>query len=342
MPLTHAPQRPKFTAVVPCLNEEESLPHFFDSVIPALERCVGPDWSILVVDDGSTDGTFELVVARHAGDSRISIISLSRNFGHQAAITAGLAYVNSDYVAIMDADLQDPPQIMEQLYEKVAKEGFDICLGVRGRRHAPVFLNMAYKAFYILMKSLSDHPWPVDAGDFSVFNHRVHQALLRLPENDRMLRGLRSWVGFKSASITYDRPARGHGKAKYNFWRLLALAVSAMVGFTTAPLRLASIIGFGMSVFTLLAGFLFLLNRLMPSFSLFGYYVGANPGTTTVLLYFSLVSSMLFFCLGIIGEYLVVLVRETKRRPCAIVARHTTGLAPQAESSHVLTIQSQP
>ena len=337
MPLTRAPLHPKFTVLVPCLNEEESLPHFFEAVIPALERCAGNDWTILVVDDGSTDGTFDLVVARHTSDPRVSIISLSRKFGHQAAITAGLAYVNSDYVAIMDADLQYPPQIMEKLYAKVAEEGFDICLGVRGSRQAPWFLNMAYKTFYRLMKGLSDHPWPVDAGDFSVFNRTVHQALLRLPENDRMLRGLRSWVGFKSAAITYERPARGHGQAKYNFWRLLALAVSALVGFTTAPLRLASIIGFGMSLLTLLVGFLFLLNRLIPSFSLFGYHVGANAGTATILLYFSFVSSMLFFCLGIIGEYLVVLVREAKRRPCAIVARQTAGLTAQSASSQVFT-----
>lgn len=338
MTIIALPPTTKLTVLVPCLNEEDSLPHFLESVIPALERCAGADWSILVVDDGSTDGTYDLVAARHANDPRIGIVSLSRNFGHQAAITAGLAYVNADFIAIMDADLQDPPQVMEQLFSKVTNEGFDICLGVRGKREAPVLLNVAYKLFYRLMKSLSDHPWPVDAGDFSVFSRRVHQALLRLPENDRMLRGLRSWVGFKSASITYERPARGHGRAKYNFWRLLALAISAMVGFSTVPLRLASLIGFGMSLFTLLAGFLFLLNRLFPSFWLFGYYVGANPGTTTILLYASLVSSMLFLCLGIIGEYLAVLIRETKRRPCAIVTRHTPGIAASAQNAHVVSL----
>jgi len=250
--------------------------------------------------------------------------------------------VREDKRHLHTADLQDPPEIMEQLYEKVSKQGFDICLGVRGHRQAPALLNLAYKLFYRLMKNLSDHQWPVDAGDFSVFNHRLHEALLCLPEHDRMLRGLRSWVGFKADAISYERPARGHGATKYNFWRLLALAISAVVGFTTAPLRLASLIGFGMSVLTLLVGFLFLANRLFPSFSLFGYYVGADPGTTTILLYISLVSSMLFFCLGIIGEYLVVLVREAKRRPLAIVARHTGGLVPQIQNGHVLTFAPEP
>ena len=327
---------PKLTVVVPCLNEEESLAHFFEALIPSLERCVGADWSIIIVDDGSTDGTYDLVNARHQRDPRIGSVSLSRNFGHQPAINAGLAYANADYVAVMDADLQDPPKVLEQLYAKVAVENYDVCLGVRGRRNAPWLLNVAYKTFYRLMRNLADHPWPIDAGDFSVFNRRVQEALLRLPEHDRMLRGLRSWVGFKTASVSYERPARDHGEAKYNFWRLLALAVSAMAGFTTAPLRLASLLGFGMSVFTLIVGLLFLINRLMPRFSLFGYYVGADPGTTTILLYFSLVSSMLFFCLGIIGEYMVILVHETKRRPSAIVARHTVGLSGRIDTGHVM------
>lgn len=335
--MTAASSRPLLTVLVPCLNEQEALPHFFEAVIPSLERCAGQDWSILIVDDGSTDGTYDLVAAKNAADPRIGIISLSRNFGHQAAITAGLGFIDAKVVAIMDADLQDPPEIMEQMHRKVAEDSCDLCLGVRGEREGPLLLRAAYKLFYRLMRRLSDHPWPVDAGDFSVFNRRTHQALLRLPEHDRMLRGLRSWVGFKSAAITYQRPARAHGRAKYNFWRLLALATSAMVGFSTAPLRLASLIGFGMSLLTLIAGLLFLLNRLVPGFALFGYYVGMSPGTTTILLYVSLVSSMLFFCLGILGEYLAVLIRETKKRPCAIVARHTPGIS-LAESRHVLDL----
>lgn len=342
MPPDPAARRPRLTALVPCLNEEESLPHFIDAAVPALQRCAGDDWTILIIDDGSTDGTYDIVAAKHQADPRIGIISLSRNFGHQAALSAGLDFADADHIAIMDADLQDPPEIMEQLFGRVARDGFDICLGVRGRRRAPLFLNLAYRLFYRVMRSLSDHPWPVDAGDFSVFNRRVHLALLRLPETDRMLRGLRSWVGFKATSITYERPSRGHGQAKYNFWRLLALALSALVGFTTAPLRLASIIGFGMSLLTLVVGALFLVNRLVPSFSIFGYYVGANPGTTTILLYFSFVSSMLFFCLGIIGEYLVLLVREAKRRPSAIVARHTSGLSHHGGHTHVVPIDPEP
>ncbi len=338
MPLPNETPRPRLTVLVPCLNELESLPHFFEAVIPVLERCAGKEWSILVVDDGSTDGTFDLVMARHEGDARVGIVALSRNFGHQAALTAGLAFVNADHIAIMDADLQDPPQVMDLMFQKVAGEGFDLCLGVRGKRVAPLLLNVTYKLFYRLMKGLADHPWPLDAGDFSVFNHRVHRAMLQLPEHDRMLRGLRSWVGFKSTQVSYERPVRGHGRTKYNVWKLMALALSALTGFTTAPLRLASLIGFGMSVLTLLAGLLFLINRLFPSFTLFGYYVGANPGTTTLLLYVSLVSSMLFLCLGIIGEYLMVLVRETKRRPCAIVARHSAGLAATSEDGQVLTV----
>ncbi len=195
----------------------------------------------------------------------------------------------------------------------------DVCLGVRGRRDASLFLRIAYRLFYDVIGRLSVPPWPRNAGDFCVFNRRVHTVLLALPERARTLRGLRSWVGFRQEQIEYDRPARVHGRSKYNFAKLLSLALDSFVAFSNVPLRLASLAGIGMSVMTLVIAALFLINRLFPEITVFGFWVGANPGVTTIVLYLSFVASILFFCLGIIGEYVLLLLRESQGRPSAII-----------------------
>jgi dolichol-phosphate mannosyltransferase len=177
------------------------------------------------------------------------------------------------------------------------------------------------------MARLSEHAWTVDAGDFAVFNRRVHEAMLRLPENQQVPRGLRSWVGFRQTSHSYQRPPRRHGRSKYNVLRLTFLAISSIVNFSTAPLRLATIVGASMAVLTLVAALLFTLNRFFPQLRFLGYNVGENAGTTTIVLYLSFIASVLFFCLGVMGEYLAVILKEVKARPIAMVAE-TTGDGP--------------
>ena len=326
-----------FSVIIPCHNEEESLPALLSALVPQLEEGVGSSWEILFVDDGSRDRSLEMIACAHAADSRIKAISLSRNFGHQPAVASGLAFASGEIIGVMDCDLQDTPDVLMQLYARVKHDGFDICYGVRKRREASFVKNACYRTFYRVMRGLSEHPWPEDAGDFSVFNRRVLRTILSLPETVRVLRGLRSWIGFRQTEVAVDRPDRKHGSTKYNVFKLWSLALSSLTGFSYVPLRMASMIGIGMGFFSLLLGALFLLNRWLPTFTPFGYNIGANPGATTIILFLAIVSSMLFFCLGIMGEYLVLLVKEVKGRPTAIADRLIGDLAMQAPMAGVVS-----
>ncbi len=310
---------PELSVVIPCYNEQDCLSHILEALVPAVERGTGGSWEIVLVDDGSTDRTFELSQQAHAREARIKVIRLSRNFGHQAAVTAGLAFVSGAHVGVMDADLQDPIEVLMELFHKVRDEDLDVCVGVRRSREGPLWLRLAYRFFYYTIGRFSKPSWPRDAGDFSVFNHRVHSVLLALPERARTLRGLRAWVGFRHGRVEFDRPARAHGHSKYNLIRLVGLALGSFVAFSSLPLRLASVAGIVMSFATLMIGLVFLLNRVFPEVTVLGYWVGANPGVTTIVLYLSLIASMLFFCLGIIGEYVLVVLRESQGRPTAVV-----------------------
>ena len=317
----------ELSVVIPCFNEDASLPHTLEALTKSLDAAVGPEWEIVAVDDGSTDATYALLAAAHQRDPRIKAIRLSRNFGHQAAVATGIGFASGYHVGIIDADLQDPPDVLIELYRAVASGDLDVCVGARGRRDAPIWLRVAYRLFYDAIGRLSVPPWPRNAGDFCVFNRRVHEVLLALPERARTLRGLRAWVGFRQGSIAYDRPARAHGSSHYSLVKLVTLALDSFVAFSTVPLRLASLAGVLMSVVTLAIAGLFLLNRLFPSVSVLGYWIGANPGTTTVVLYLSFIASILFVCLGIIGEYVLLLLREVQGRPTAIVDA-SLGLEP--------------
>ena len=333
---------PRLCVIVPCYDEEDMLPAFFEAVVPALEEGTDGRWAIVCVDDGSSDGTFEVIRWWHDRDSRISGIRLSRNFGHQAALAAGLAYARGDYVGILDCDLQDPAEVLLQLYHACARDELDVCYGIRGRRDAPWFLRAAYSLFYRVIRTAADHDWPRDAGDFCVLSARCRRALLALPEQSRMLRGLRSWIGFRQAGIVYDRPARARGASKYTLRKMTGLALEGLISFSSLPLRLASVMGVGMGLFSILFGMLVLLNRLAPRFTLFGYWVGANPGTATLLVFLSFTMSVLFICLGIIGEYLVLVLQEIKRRPAAIVASIAGDLRPGEAAYELLDVAEQP
>ncbi|HLK22491.1 MAG TPA: glycosyltransferase family 2 protein [Bryobacteraceae bacterium] len=319
---------PCLCVIVPCFNEEQMLPAFFAKVLPVLEQACNGQWAVLCVDDGSRDATFSLIAQEHARDPRVSGLRLSRNFGHQAALSVGMAYARGQYIGIMDCDLQDPVEVLVQLYQACLKDDLDVCLGIRGKREAPLWLRAAYSAFYYIIERTSDHDWPRDAGDFCVFTARCQRVLLALPEQSRMLRGLRSWIGFKQSGIAYDRPMRQHGTTKYTLRRLIALALQGLISFSTIPLRLASIIGVSMGLFSILFGILILINRLFPRFSLLGYWVGANAGTATVLVFLAFALSVLFVCVGILGEYLIVLLQEIKKRPAAIVSMVVGNVQP--------------
>jgi len=319
----------KFCVVVPCYNEEEAIPMLARQLMPALEEATDGLWRVLLVDDGSNDATARCIWEHNAKDSRIQGIRLSRNFGHQAALTAGLREAQGEVIGIIDCDLQDPVAVLMEMYRQVSEEGFDVCAGVRGKREGtPLWLRCAYGGFYRLMNLIAEHPFVIDSGDFSVFNNRVHQTLIALPEAAPVLRGLRTWVGFKQTTVSYQRPPRRHGSSKYNFVKLAALAVRNIVNFSTAPLRLATLVGLVTGLVALIAAVLFTVNRFVPSFRPFGYDINANAGTTTIVLYLSFIGSAILFCLGIMGEYMGVMIKEIKRRPVAVVAERTTEKNP--------------
>lgn len=333
---------PSLCVIVPCYNEEEMLPAFFAQVVPALEQATAGRWNILCVDDGSQDATFSIIAQWHERDQRVSGIRLSRNFGHQAALSAGLAYARGEYIGIMDCDLQDPVEVLVELYRACLDDNLDVSLGIRRRRDAPLLLRAAYSAFYYIIQRTADHEWPRNAGDFSVMSARCQRVLLSLPEQSRMLRGLRSWVGFRQSGIPYDRPARLHGTSKYNLRKMTALALQGLISFSTVPLRLASIIGVGMGIFSIVFGIVILINRLFPRFSLLGYWVGANAGTATVLVFLAFALSVLFVCLGIVGEYLIVLLQEIKKRPAAIVSSMVGDVQPLEAAYGLLEATTRP
>ena len=331
------PAAAQLSLVVPCFNEQEALPHLLEALIPMLEREAGPHWEVILVDDGSSDRTFEIIVHANLKDPRVKGVSLSRNFGHQPAVTCGLAFASGEAVGLMDCDLQDSPEVLAQLYRKVRDEGYDIAYAVREKRDASVVKNFLYRNFYRLMRGVSEHPWTEDAGDFSVFHRRVNQTILGMPEAVRVLRGLRSWVGFRQCAVPVQRPRRKHGTTKYSMVRLCSLGLSSITGFSYVPLRLASMIGLGMAVLSLLLGGLFVLNRIFPRLTVLHYWIGASPGTTTIILILLAVSAMLFLCLGVLGEYLIVMLKELKRRPTAI-ARAVIGDLKSNASVNILSV----
>jgi dolichol-phosphate mannosyltransferase len=312
-------EHPIFSVVIPCFNEQEALPHTITVLIPALDSLTGGSWEIVLVDDGSTDATATTIRTLHDREDRVKGVMLTRNFGHQAALWAGLEAARGDFVGIIDSDLQDPIDVLAQLLEEVRSGRVEICYGVRRNRDAPFLLNLSYNIFYRLIAAVSENDWPVDAGDFCVMSRKAVNILLSLPETVRMMRGLRAWIGMKSSGVAYDRPARIHGRSKYNLARLVRLAGDSFIGFSVVPLRIASVTGVCIAFLTLLFGLFIVLNRLIPSLTFLGYDLGKNPGLASVLFLVSFVSSLTLFCLGVIGEYISVLLKEVKARPQYIV-----------------------
>jgi glycosyltransferase involved in cell wall biosynthesis len=314
----------EFSLIIPVFNEEQILPLLCKKLAEELDSWVAGEWEVIFVDDGSSDRTFQLILQQQEKDPRFKAVMLSRNFGHQAAVSVGLNYADAKYTGVIDADLQDPLPVLQKLYEASTRSGANVAFGVRHERDAPWLLSLSYKIFYRFMGLFSDHPWPVDAGDFCVIDRRAILILRSMPETSRILRGLRSWIGLRQMAIPYVRPRRQAGRSKYNLVRLIRLALDSIVSFTSAPLQFAVICGFSTGLICLFISLLFLLNRLFPSFTIFGYSIGASPGTATIAILLSLVSAMNFFCLGIVGQYLAVILKEVKRRPQAIV-QQTVG-----------------
>jgi len=301
---------PKITIVVPAMNEEESIPHFLTE-LKDRTKSIDADFDFLFVDDGSTDRTVEILKKSHAVDPRVQFIKLSRNFGKEAAMTAGVDQVKTEAAIIMDVDLQDPPEIIGEMV-RLWKAGYDTVYGMRvSRLEDTKAKRMTAGIFYQLFNASSHVSIPADVGDFRLISHRVIDALRLLPERNRFMKGLFAWPGFSSVGVPYERPSRAKGTTKFNFWKLWNFALDGITSFSTWPLRIWTYIGGGIAA----ASLLYMTFIIMKTI-LFG---SDWPG------YASLMSAILFFgslqliSIGVLGEYIGRMYMETKNRPIYLI-----------------------
>ncbi len=309
---------PELSLVIPCYNEEAVLP----LLEARLRKCLGSlgvSWEVLFVDDGSKDRTFELLAAMHRAEPRFKVISFSRNFGHQAALCAGLACAQGQAVGLLDADLQDPPELFVLCLEKL-REGYDVAFAVRRTRKENFIKRTAYTVFYRLLKSVADVDIPLDSGDFCLMNRLVVDVLTAMPERNVFLRGLRAWTGFRQIGVEYDREARAAGSTKYPFRKLLKLATDGVFAFSTLPLRLATYLGFASLALSVMAG-LFILGWKLFNFRLLGHYPGEVPGWTSVICVILFFGGVQFLILGCMGEYIGRIYGEVKQRPRWVIGK---------------------
>lgn len=298
--------------IVPCLNEEKALPYFWRELQKVMGKMENCSFEIIFVDDGSVDHTEEEILSIAASDSRVKYIVLSRNFGKEAAIFAGFEYATGDYAAILDADLQDPPSLLPELYHAVAVEGFDSAATRRvTRKGEPLIRSFFAHQFYKIINRLSNIEIVDGARDFRLMNRSFLNALLTMKERNRFSKGLFGWVGFKTKWIEFENVERIAGETKWSFWKLFKYSIEGIVAFTTAPLVVSSFAGFLLCLFSAIAIIFIVVRRL-----LFGDPVSGWASTVCIMIFFS--GIQLFF-MGIFGQYLAKLYAEVKNRPVYIV-----------------------
>jgi glycosyltransferase involved in cell wall biosynthesis len=307
--------RPALSVVVPCYNEEEVLPEFQRRIVAAMDG-TGMSYEIVYVNDGSRDRTLELMLAMQAADPRVAIVNLSRNFGKEIALTAGLDHAAcADAVIVIDADLQDPPEVIPELIAGW-RQGYDVAYAQRSIRHGEGVIKRATAhAFYRVMQRLGGKvKLPQDTGDFRLMSRRSLNALLQLREQHRFMKGLFAWVGFPSVAVPYERAPRAAGTTKWNWWKLWNLSLEGITSFTVGPLKIASYLGLLVAILASLY-----LIQLLVRTIFFGNPVSGYPSLMAVVLFLGGVQMMM---LGIIGEYLGRVFNETKGRPLYIVESH--------------------
>jgi glycosyltransferase involved in cell wall biosynthesis len=323
------------SVVVPCFNEEAVIGLTHRHLVEALGADPSFDLEIVYVDDGSRDRTEDLLFELADRDPRVKVVSFTRNFGHQPAVSAGLQYAGGDAVAVIDADLQDPPEVILRLVAKW-REGYDVVNAVREKRKEGIAKRFAYALFYKLYRRLASIDVPLDSGDFALMDRRVVDVMNALPEKNRFVRGLRSWSGFRQAGVGYERAERAAGETKYSFMKLLRLAFDGIVNFSTAPLSLIFGLGVATAVIAMFAGAGYLVARIL-AIPIFGYTPGEAPGFTTLILTILFFSGVQLISIGILGEYLGRIYQETKMRPTFVVKEVRGGreaaVAPAARTA---------
>lgn len=309
---------PGISVVIPVLNEEENLPELYRRLTKALES-LPVHYEVIFVDDGSRDRGPEIIKALAARDPRLVLVELARNFGHQVAISAGLDQARGRGVIIMDADLQDPPEVLPQFIARW-QEGHDVVYAIRATRKENWLKRSAYAYFYRLLKRIANIEIPLDAGDFCIMDRRVVDLMVNMPERNRFVRGIRSWVGLDQVGLAYNREARYAGRAKFTFTRLLYLALDGLISFSFVPLRVISLLGVGASLVSLVLAVFYTIKK---------FTYGLNPpgfATTIVAIFF--LAGLQLITLGVIGEYVGRIFEEVKRRPLYVIRRvHRSGSA---------------
>ena len=304
--------RPSLSVVSPCYNEEGSLAELQRRLTEVCREVAGDDYEIVLIDDGSSDRTREIIAEMADTDPHVIGVMLSRNHGHQLALSAGLHVCRGERILIVDADLQDPPELLGEMM-RLMDDGADVVYGQRGeRRGETAFKKFSAAAFYRLLNRLVDIQIPVDTGDFRLMSRRALDELNRMPEQHRFIRGMVSWLGFKQVALKYERHERFAGETKYPFRKMLRFAIDAITGFSTLPLRGAIYLGFVTALIGLIA----------LGYTGYSYFTGiAIQGWTTLMLVVLILGSAQLFVLGVLGEYLGRLYMQSKNRPLFIIER---------------------
>lgn len=299
--------------IVPCKNEEQAVPIFYSEFLKVAEKMGKINFEIIFVEDGSTDNTLGIIRDMSAKDPRVRYISFSRNFGKEAAMSAGLKYSMGDYVAIMDADLQDPPQLLPQMFKKMEESGCD-CVAARRRTRdgEPKIRSFLARSFYKILNSTSDLKFTEGARDYRLMKRRVVDAIMELPEYNRFLKGIYEWVGFKTEWVEFDNVERCAGETKWTLFQLCVYSLNALTSFSTVPLAIAAIVGILFCIFSSAAIILLSVRQLIFHNSAYGW-------TSMVCIIFFLCGLQLF-CLGMIGQYAAKIYMETKKRPQYIIS----------------------
>jgi len=309
----------KLSIVVPCYNEEACLPALHDRLSATARSAAGDDYEIVLVDDGSRDGSWRMMQQLASEDRHVVAVNLSRNHGHQLALTAGLDLSRGDHVLIIDADLQDPPELLPAMLDAMREQQADVVFGVRrSRAGETAFKRATAHSFYRLLSRATDVDIPLDAGDFRLMSRRALDALLAMPEQARFIRGMVAWIGFKQVPFAYDRAERFAGATKYPLGKMLRFALDALTGFSSAPLKLASHAGLALSLGSL----------LLIAYIAYAWAVGRSiQGWTSLMLVVVILGAVQMFVLALMGEYIGRLYNEAKRRPLYIVQEIAGGEA---------------
>ena len=302
---------PELSIVVPCFNEEACLRALYDRLTAAARGSVGTNYELVLVNDGSRDRSWPLMRELAEQDIRVVAINLSRNHGHQLALTAGLDLCRGEKILIIDADLQDPPELLSAMLETMRESEADVVYGVRkSRRGETAFKRATAHGFYRLLSRATDVDIPLDAGDFRLMSRRALDALLAMPEQARFIRGMVAWIGFRQVPFAYDRDERFAGETKYPLRKMVRFALDALTGFSSAPLKLASHAGLALSIGSV----------VLVLYIAYAWAAGRSiPGWTSLMLVVVVLGAVQMFVLALMGEYIGRLYNEAKRRPLYIV-----------------------